>query len=307
MVSFCTATVCSRTLALLGLGGALLALGLAAREQPALSASSNYGRHDLDRDGLTDLQERVIGTMPYRADTDADGYSDLEERGRGSDPLNVVSVPEPAELSIGSCASQEDGFVSVLSVLYVDGAQLDHVALDFGFVFRGKNVRLSPTAQTYTRAFVYRAADPGDTLAVIEIGLPESTVRRLGQVSMWSRIRDTSSSASDPIVTVQTLVNFSGVIMAVEPTIARVSDTGGGPTGVVYRPLVPDDQIPSTWNGGEMCFQRTSAVGMSGVSVVHEVDSAECIPMDTYCSPGDCAAGVGMPLTLPDPAALAGG
>lgn len=304
----CTATLRTRAFALACLGVALAAFGFSAKDEPGLLANtSGTGRSDLDRDGLTDLQERVIGTLPYRADTDSDGFSDLEERARGADPLNALSVPGPTRYSIGSCASQEDGFVSVLSMIYVEGTQVDNVDLDLGFVFRGRKVRLSPNFETYTRAFVYRASNPADTLAVIEIGLPESLVSRLGQISMWNRITDTSSTATDPYVSVLTLVDFSGVITAVEPNISRVTNNGGGATGVVYRPLAPDDRIPSTWEGGEMCFQRTSAVGMSGVSVVHEVDAADCIPMDTYCSYEDCSEGVGKSLALPDPAALAGG
>jgi hypothetical protein len=95
--------------------------------------------------------------------------------------------------------------------------------------------------------------------------------------------------------------------MAIEPHVAGLSSGGGSATGVVYRPLASDDQIPSTWTAGQICFQATSAVGMSGVSVVEEVNAADCMTMDTYCSPGDCSASVGKALELPDPAALAGG
>ena len=87
------------------------------------------------------------------------------------------------------------------------------------------------------------------------------------------------------------LVDFSGVTVGVESRRAVLALSGGLPTGVVYRPLVPSDRIPSTWSGGEICFQHTTAVGVNGVSIVHEVESADCQPMDTYCSPGDCAAG----------------
>lgn len=307
MVSSRTATLRSRAFAFVGLGGAVVALGLSLRHEPALSATTNQGRNDMDRDGLTDLQERVIGTLPYRADTDSDGFTDLEERARGADPLNYASTPSATEFSIGACASQENGFVSVLSCIYVENTQLDSIDLDIGFVYRNKKVRATSSIDTYTRAFLYPAASSNDTLAVIEVGLPEALVRRLGQVSMWSRLRDTSPNPVDPFVAVTTLVDFSGVIMTVEPTVMRTTNTGGGATGVVYRPLAADDRIPISWTGGEMCFQRTSAVGMSGISIIHEVDSAGCIPMDTYCSPIDCAAGVGEPLALPDPGALAGG
>jgi hypothetical protein len=103
-------------------------------------------------------------------------------------------------------------------------------------------------------------------------------------------------------------VDFSGVTVVVEQHDSNtMSSDGDQPTGVVYRPLASDDQIPATWNGGEICYQSTSAVGTNGVSLVHEVESADCQPMDTYCSPQDCASGVGRPLELPDPGALAGG
>src|SRR5262245_53081461 len=90
------------------LGGAAAAAFFLAKE-PGLAAAANQGRVDLDGDGLTDAQELVIGTLPYRYDTDGDGYSDLEERARGSDPLNGAFIPDPSEFSVGTCASLEDG------------------------------------------------------------------------------------------------------------------------------------------------------------------------------------------------------
>ena len=131
-------------------------------------------------------------------------------------------------------------------------------------------------------------------------------MRRLGQVNLFSLMRGTSPGA-EPMVSLLTIVDFGGIAMSIEPRIAGLSSNGGGATGVVYRPLAADAQIPSTWNSGQICFQATSAVGMHGVSIVQEIDAADCLPMDTYCSPGDCAASVGQPLELPDPAALAGG
>lgn len=41
---------------------------------------------DRDCDGITDVEERVMGTNPYSADSDWDGYSDLQEIVMGSDP-----------------------------------------------------------------------------------------------------------------------------------------------------------------------------------------------------------------------------
>jgi hypothetical protein len=272
-----------------------------------LAAAANHNRSDMDRDGLSDQQELVLGTLPYRMDTDGDTYSDLEELARASDPLDVATMPEPADFGVGTCASQEDGFVSVLSGLYVNQSELDSVEFEFGIVYRGRALRLSPVTYRYTRGFLSDASDALDTLAVLEFGLPAGLVQRLGQVNLYFVMRGTSPTAQDPVVSLVSLVDFSGIIMVVQQQRASISNSGGGQTGVVYRPLAGDDQIPSTWNGGKICFQRTSAVGMNGVSIVHEVGETECMPMDTYCSPEDCDGREGQPLELPDPAALVGG
>jgi hypothetical protein len=48
---------------------------------------------DSDGDGLSDEQERIIGTDPLLSDTDFDGYTDYEEFLAGSDPLDYRSIP----------------------------------------------------------------------------------------------------------------------------------------------------------------------------------------------------------------------
>lgn len=282
-------------------------LAVASKDEPGLAAASNYNRYDNDRDGLTDLQEEVIGTLPYRADTDGDGYSDLEERARGSNPVDSTSIPEAMEFSVGSCASQERGFVSVVSAVYLNETSLTNISFEIGFVYRGVAYRMTPQAQTFSRAYFHEGQDSRDTLVVVEVGLPESIVQRLGQVSMFSVLRDLGPTAADPVVSMMTLKSVGGVVVSIEQQAALATNTGGGATGIVYRPLAADDRIPSEWEGGLMCFLRTSAVGMAGVAIQHEVDGAWCISMDTYCSPGDCSAAIGTSVELPDPAALAGG
>lgn len=287
------------------LGAAVLVLGLVSREEPSLSASFNLNRADLDRDGLSDLQELVIGTLPNRRDTDGDTYSDLEERARDSDPRDYNSTPSASLYGLGSCASQEDGFVTLLCAVYARTTALSTVDLKIGLVYRGRPFLFSPNKLDRLRGFLQRGRDVGDSLAVVEVAIPNEVLNRLGQLNLFSILRS-SIPGSEPIVSLAPIVNFSGIAMLVEQR-AAISSTTGGATGVTYRPMVADDQIPSTWSSSQICFQASSAVGMSGVSVVHEIGSADCMPMDTYCSPGDCAAGVGQPLELPDPAALAGG
>ena len=103
-------------------------------------------------------------------------------------------------------------------------------------------------------------------------------------------------------VAITELVDFSGITMRMET--APASMQGGG---VIYRPLAGDGSIPATWSSGQICHQKTTAVGMNGASVVHEVDEAGCQDFDTYCSPGDCASTAGQPVERPDPGILLGG
>jgi YD repeat-containing protein len=58
---------------------------------------------DSDGDGLTDEEERRLGTNPFNADTDGDGYPDGLEVALGSDPLDARSIPDirPPGLFVG--------------------------------------------------------------------------------------------------------------------------------------------------------------------------------------------------------------
>jgi len=284
-------------------------LAVESEETKGLAAASNHSRYDNDHDGLTDLQEEILGTLPFRADSDADGYTDLEECARGSNPMDATSMPDPVEFSIGSCASQENGFVSVVSAVYLDNSTpTDQVNLEIGVVYRGVAYPLYSFEHTYSRAFLYRGHDSQDTLAVIEIGVPEGLVQRIGCLSMYSVIRPLgATTTADPVVTTVTLKDVNGVITSVEPRIARATNNSGGSTGIAYRPLAADDQIPSSWQGGLMCFQSTSVLGVTGVSIRHEIDEALCLPMDTYCNPVECEGSAGTSIQIPDPAALIGG
>jgi hypothetical protein len=49
---------------------------------------------DNDGDGLSDEQERVLGTDPMNPDTDGDGYPDGLEVALGSDPLDPKNIPD---------------------------------------------------------------------------------------------------------------------------------------------------------------------------------------------------------------------
>jgi serine/threonine protein kinase len=56
--------------------------------QQAATATAEWLTFDDDRDGLTNLQEIQLGTLPEVRDTDQDGLSDGDEVARGTDPLD---------------------------------------------------------------------------------------------------------------------------------------------------------------------------------------------------------------------------
>jgi hypothetical protein len=66
---------------------------------------------DSDQDGLTDQEEKMIGTDPQNADTDGDGYSDGKEVSSGYNPLKSApgdQIVAGANLSAGQKESGGD-------------------------------------------------------------------------------------------------------------------------------------------------------------------------------------------------------
>ena len=57
------------------------------------SITAQSGQDDYDGDGLTNIQEQHLMTIPTLVDSDGDTYSDLIEVQGGSDPLEITSVP----------------------------------------------------------------------------------------------------------------------------------------------------------------------------------------------------------------------
>lgn len=305
---FASVSVRSTWVATAGFVGSLLVLAALAKNEPGLSAAGRVSPSDLDQDGLSDLQEQLLGTLANRSDSDGDGFSDLEEHARASDPLDALAIPEPSEFSMTIGAVQDGGTVMVIATLFADQTKAGSLDLQFGVVYQGQILPIQTNSFGTPRGIRARANDPLDRLTIVEFPLPVALVRRIGQVNVVGLLRDTSAIPSDPVVGILPLVNFSGITVAVEQTPATLSFNGSSrPAGIIYRPLAGSSQLPSTWNGGEVCFQRTAAVGANGASIVFEIEAAGCVSMDTYCSPMNCGAGVGRSIALPDPAALIGG
>jgi YD repeat-containing protein len=70
---------------------------------------------DSDGDGLTDEEERRLGTDPFNPDTDGDGYPDGLEVALGSNPLDPNSIPDvrPPAIFIGPVLDIENSPIAV--------------------------------------------------------------------------------------------------------------------------------------------------------------------------------------------------
>jgi hypothetical protein len=306
-LTFCTgqASWRSASMAAVVSFGAVLTLVHALHDQLDLAARSEP-RTDSDGDGLTDLEEFVLGTSSDSEDSDGDGFEDLEEQARGTDPLDAVSLPQLPELDVGLYASAENGIVKLVSAVYVPDGNLQNLDFQMGLVLRGRPVLISPAI--YSRAIrllIFPGRAMGSRIVVAEIPIGESLIQRRGQLNIFAGIRNPIEDTA--AVDVSSLVDFSGVTMSVEPSTTPFFNGNAVANGVTYRPLGGDDQIPATWSSGQVCWQRMTPVGQNGASVVHEVDAANCQSTDSYCSPSDCSGSVGGLVELPDPGGLIGG
>ncbi|MFH0930198.1 MAG: hypothetical protein V1814_03025 [Candidatus Moraniibacteriota bacterium] len=88
----------TKILAMLAVSFVVLATTLFALAQ---NQNSNSLFLDSDQDGLTDQEEKAIGTDPLKADTDGDGYSDGKEVESGYNPLKAA----PGDKLVGTTES----------------------------------------------------------------------------------------------------------------------------------------------------------------------------------------------------------
>lgn len=283
-----------------GIGG--IGTAIDSERPRTLAASSSGTCPDADGDGLIDLQEEILGTLPDASDSDLDGYSDLEEIARASDPLDAASLPEDHDLSIGLTARSEDGVITLVAPIYAKTGSFGQIDLEFGIVFPdGSRYELQPTLYLpVMTGGVYAPQKQNYRVVLLEMPFPQSLVQGLGSLSLYGVVENTLTLSSASAAALN-LIDFSGVtVMAQNPPYSL----GGG---VIYAPIVPDSEIPPSWSSGQICWHEASPVGMVGSSTAYEVTKGSCVSSDTYCSSTDCTSLVGMNMMLVDPATLLGG
>lgn len=280
------------------------ALGLGLHGPKTIAATGGSTAADSDGDGLIDVQEEILGTYLDRADSDDDGFTDLEEIARASDPLDELSIPGSADLSIGLTARAENGVVTMVAPIYARSGSFANIDLEIGVVFNdGTRYELQPSLYLpVLHGGVYSPQTPGFRVVLLEMPFPPNLVQGLGSLSLYGTVQDPDASSGASAAAIN-LVDFSGVTVAAQNAPWNVQ----GGSGVIYSPLVPDEEIPASWSSGEICWQQASPVGMVGSSTAYEVSKGICTTSDTYCSSNDCKSKVGTSVLLTDPATLLGG
>jgi hypothetical protein len=86
---------------------------------------------DTDGDGLTDGEEKAIGTNPLVSDTDGDGYSDFAEVNAKTDPKLATSAPT-VEVNVTTLKPIQDGQrITLLGNVQFD---LEYSSIETGFL-----------------------------------------------------------------------------------------------------------------------------------------------------------------------------
>ncbi len=292
-------------------------VGTSLYSPPRLSAARSAPT-DTDGDGLTDRQERILGTSIVRVDTDRDGFSDLEELARKSSPLFDEWRPNAERLSIGMTAHGAEGKVHVMLAVYCRVEQLDSLRVMFGAQVGGRLFDLTNSRIfTTSEMIVMPAEDPRSLVALLDIPVAPDWIQRVREATFFATITGHGSTVAnsadtaelrfmdDMILLVQDNPTYS--LNSTNSTAGHAPAAGGG--GTVFRPLPLDEEeeVPSNWSEDEICAQRSSPVGVSGAVVTQEVISAECQEgWDSSCPPS-CSSSVGSTHTTIDPVILIGG
>lgn len=316
---------------------ALLGMALArSASRPAVLAAAGGDRvEDVDRDGLPDAQERVVGTMPREIDSDGDGYSDAEEFARHASPRTTNSIPMPRPVDVGLSAHTRNGNLHVLVMVYAADGTLKGKNLT---LLAGVGEQVFEVSSKYLarRAVIESqpAREPGARLFSIDFEIHPKFVYTVGQVSFSASVAAPASGepgAADVLDLVVIDKVICLVLGDVELGLERKTGTAGssssssttsssGPgssgtqLGGAYVPIYfpdrigsPNDPPGSTSTPGQVCVQQTAVVGSGGGMIVSEIVASECVDgWDGFCGPG-CAAQIGSTIRSIDPVVFTGG
>jgi len=295
---------------LLLIAGVLLAVDL--QRPSGIQAAVGIGL-DTDGDRLVDKQERVLGTLASVTDTDHDGFTDAEELSRNSSPLLFEQRPASNSLSTGLTAhAQRDGLHAVAAV-YIPGGNYRDVDIHIGMLV-GRNLCILRQEIVASRSFVTfsSAQDPNALVALVDFSFDRSWVSATGHFVLFATVgwRGTGVIAAADAIDLFDIAGTAVLAMPDpfhEPVYDMTNSSTTGPA-TIYKPLTSGgSDVPAGWVSGEICFQSSQPVGISGALVTHEVVAAACESGWDGACPPSCESSVGSTYTSVDPLVLIGG
>ena len=97
---------------------------------------------DPDNDGLTNLEEYILGTNPNDSDSDNDGASDGVEVANGNDPLNPTNFPESI-LPVANPLNPTQPKFTTINITDANGTNLPaKTTSNFGNTYPGQRLRI---------------------------------------------------------------------------------------------------------------------------------------------------------------------
>lgn len=287
------------------------------------ASAQNVGSSDQDGDGLSLMQEKVLGTSPTQADTDGDGFSDLEELARDSSPLQAASTPDPTEpFGIGLTAHARADGIHVIASVYMADTDLRQKSLKLGLFSEDRALVLPSSYIAAMAAIDFKpSATPSGAVAVLDLPVDSNLVYAMGELTIWAH-GAVPATPGQPYAAAIHLSVIDGIICYAMPAPAPVvsqstpyhgqSGQQSG-RGSIYVPLNPPQAgsssltAPAGWAPGEVCFQRSTLVGVNGASLTNEIVTADCLSgWDGFCPP-TCINTVGNTYRTVDPLVLIGG
>jgi len=227
-----------------------------------------------------------------------------------------LGTPLPSTVDLAVSARGDSNRLVVVFAAYIGTLQPTDVNFSMGALLGGR-VSNIPAWYFMREAWMTTVPGqiPGTSTVLVEMSLPPNFVHALGSVSLFGVLEDINTGAALAADVVD-LGSASGVIymrskLLMQRSFQQVGGSGSNAplAGSVYLPIPPggDGDIPMSWTPGQVCYQKTQAVGAGGGLITHEVVEAECRDgWDAYCKM-DCSGSVGSTYDTLDPAVLVGG
>jgi len=301
--------------------GALIAIlvALVVTWESGTLAASEAGSDDADGDGIPDLYESVLMTSPVRADHDDDGYWDSEELARQSQPASADSIPSTPGLSVGMTARGGGGSIHLLVAMYYTDRRTDNKIMLFGMRSGGRILSVPTSTMTANSSMRVISRPEHGNVMLLDITLPPSLIAASGSASYFvvvgevGRPRYAAAAVVDVMLSdgIPILYRRAGAMSRRASDLEVLAPEGfaSSPSDALFIPIpfIGTYEIPTTWEGGRICFRTVETIGSMGSVLVNEVISADCRPgFDSHCD-ANCANSVGRTFETVDPVTLVGG